>query len=80
MFKLNSESTFTDVLHEQSHWFLHTMRELSKENKEVHDRLDKLVKWWDSTKSLDTLSKEDWDKLQEQFVARFIADAIELAW
>lgn len=74
--KLNSESTFTDVLHEQSHWFLHTMRELSKENKEVHDRLDKLVKWWDSTKSLDTLSKEDWDKLQEQFVARFIADTI----
>ena len=74
--KLNSESTFTDVLHEQSHWFLHTMRELSKENKEVHDRLDKLVKWWDSTKSLDTLSKEDWAKLQEQFVARFIADTI----
>lgn len=74
--QLKKDSSFTDVFHELSHWFLDTSKELAKTNNIARAKVNRLIQWYDPKLNVDTISKEQWAQLQERFVARFLSDII----
>lgn len=74
--QLKKDSSFTDVFHELSHWFLDTTKELAKNNNTAKTKINRLIKWYDPNLDINTISKEQWAQLQERFVARFLSEII----
>lgn len=74
---LKENSDFATTLHETSHWFLNVMRELAKTNPQVEAEMRKLLKWAGIDNYINKLSDEEFNQLNEKFVAGFILSLVE---
>jgi len=74
--QLIKDSSFTDVFHEVTHWFLDITKELAESNDIAKAKINRLIKWYDPKLDVNTIKPEQWNNLQERFVARFLSEII----
>lgn len=74
---LKENSDFATVMHETSHWFLNVMKGLAKNDPKIAEMMNGLIKWSGIKNSVNFLTDEEFETLNERFVAAFIQSLVE---